>query len=150
MQVTNQAIELVKHFEGFRANTYRCPAGILTIGYGCTNPKYAKPGESVTIEQATRILLEDVKKFELGVSTLLIGHTVKQARFDALVCFAFNVGLANLAKSTLLKKYKAGDVNGAAQEFPRWNKANGKELSGLTRRRLAEQKLFITGQFQVN
>lgn len=146
MQVTNQAIELIKHFEGFRANTYRCPAGILTIGYGHTG-KYAKPGTTVTVEQASRILLEDVKKFELGVSTLLVGHTVKQARFDALVCFAFNVGLANLAKSTLLKKYKAGDINGAAQEFLRWDKANGKQLSGLTRRRQIEMHLFITGTF---
>jgi lysozyme len=146
MQVTNQAIELIKHFEGFRAYQYLCSAGVKTIGFGHTG-KYANGEYILTRAEATRILLEDVKKFELGVSTLLVGHTVKQARFDGLVCFAFNVGLANLAKSTLLKKYKAGDVNGAAQEFPRWNKAGGKEMVGLTRRRLAEQKLFITGAF---
>lgn len=149
MKVTNKAINLIKHFEGFRARTYRCPAGIKTIGYGTTNPRYAKDGASVTQAEAERILAADLVVYEIAVSQLLKGHIVKQARFDALVCFAYNVGLYALKTSTLLKKYLAGDVNGAAQEFYRWNKANGKELQGLTWRRKAEAHLFITGEFKI-
>ena len=149
MKVTIQAINLIKHFEGFRACTYRCPAGIKTIGYGTTNPRYAKDGATVTQAEAERILAADLVVYEIAVSQLLKGHIVKQARFDALVCFTYNVGLHALKNSTLLKKYLAGDVNGAAQEFYRWNKANGKELQGLTRRRKAEAHLFITGEFKI-
>lgn len=149
MKVTNKAINLIKHFEGFRAYTYRCPEGIKTIGYGTTNFRYAKDGASVTQAEAERILAADLVVYEIAVSQLLKGHIVKQARFDALVCFAYNVGLYALKNSTLLKKYLAGDVNGAAQEFYRWNKANGKEMVGLTRRRRAEAHLFITGEFKI-
>jgi GH24 family phage-related lysozyme (muramidase) len=149
MKVTNEAINLIKYYEGFRAYTYLCPAGIKTIGYGTTNPRYAKDGAIVTPTEAERILTADLVVYEIAVSQLLRGHIVKQARFDALVCFAYNVGIAALKNSTLLKRYLEGDVNGAAQEFYRWNKANGKELQGLTRRRKAEAHLFITGEFKI-
>ena len=73
----------------------------------------------------------------------LLNQPATQAQFDALVSFAFNLGVGNLKKSTLLKKFNAGDVQGAALQFKSWNKAGGKVLAGLTRRREAEMKLFL-------
>lgn len=131
---------LIKSFEGLQLKAYKCPAGILTIGYGHTGAD-VKDGMQITQSQADDLLQNDVSKFEKGVNRI-VTQKLTQHQFDALVSFAFNLGLGNLQTSTLLKKLNDGDYNGAADEFPKWNKAGGVVLSGLTKRRLAEQKLF--------
>jgi lysozyme len=140
---------LIKAFEscmkavtgGFQA--YLDPVGVLTIGWGHTNDNGTKFDSSTvwTQAQCDAELLRDMGVFEAAVNNL-VKVPINQDQFDALVSFAFNVGAGNLASSTLLKKVNAGDFAGAAQEFQRWNKAGGKVLAGLTRRRASEALLF--------
>jgi len=133
-----------------------CPAGIWTEGYGHAIIYNGKPlrGEEnkelayklsqvKTEDDAEALLKKDVEFFERGVNKLL-KIRVNQNQFDSLVSFAFNVGLNNFENSTLLKKIKAGDFKGAADEFLKWNKSGAKVLPGLTRRRQAEKSLFET------
>jgi lysozyme len=87
----------------------------------------------------------DLLKYSSGVLRLCPDSVTSQGQFDALVAFAFNCGLGALQASTLRRLYNAGDITGAAAEFPKWNKGGGRILPGLTRRRLAEQALFLSG-----
>lgn len=135
-----RGLALIKSFEGLRLQAYTCPAGVLTIGYGSTGP-HVRPGMRITEQQADALLLSDLSRFEAAV-TGAVRVPLTQAQFDALVSFTFNVGVAALRSSTLLRKLNAGDYAGAAAEFARWNKAGGKVLAGLTRRRAAERALF--------
>jgi GH24 family phage-related lysozyme (muramidase) len=147
MRISEKGINLIKHFEGCHLEPYRDPIGLYTIGWG----RLIGDGKSLPIEyfrkftqeEVDAMLVEDLKKFERGVSRLCpTGLT--QPRFDALVSFAFNLGLGNLQISTLRKKHNRGDFVGAANEFPKWNKAGGKVLRGLTRRREAEKALYLS------
>ena len=95
---------------------------------------------TITPAESTRLLRADLAKFEAGVNAL--APVTTQGQFDALVSFAFNVGLANFKGSTLLKKHNAGDYAGAAAQFPLWNKAAGKVLPGLVKRRAAEAQIY--------
>lgn len=113
----------------------------ITIGYGHTQPGL-KLGVVWTQAQADAALEADLARFARGVWNAIGEKETTQNRFDALVSFAFNVGLGNLLSSTLLRKHVAGDYAGAADQFIRWNKAAGKVLNGLTRRREAEAKLY--------
>ncbi|MGR2664258.1 lysozyme [Chromobacterium haemolyticum] len=141
MKTSNAGIMLIKSFEGLKLVAYKCPAGIWTIGYGHTGPDVT-PGQVITQAQADALLARDLERFEAGVSRL-VSVQLNQNQFDALVSFAYNLGLGALQGSTLLRLLNAGDYAGAAAQFPRWNKASGKELPGLTRRRAAEQALFL-------
>lgn len=141
MKTSAAGIALIKRFESCRLTAYRDSVGVLTIGWGHTGKVWL--GMVVTQEQADALLAADVQRFERGVAALL-KVPVTQGQFDALVSFAFNCGLGNLGSSMLLRKLNAGDVNGAATEFPRWNKAGGSVLRGLTLRREAEQRLFMS------
>lgn len=136
--------KLIKEFEGFRAAAYLCPAGVWTVGYGTTRIKGSpvKDGTKVTTEEADDLLDQDLKVFEDGVNSL-VKVELTQNQFDALVCFVYNLGIGSLQKSTLLKKVNAGLFSEAADEFLKWDKANGKQLAGLTRRRTAERELFL-------
>jgi lysozyme len=133
---------LVKDFEGFREQAYPDPAtgGVpWTIGYGFT--KGVKRGDTITRAAADARLQKEYDEFEAGVRKLVkVPLTANQ--LGALTCFAFNLGLGNLASSTLLKRVNAGDFVGAAAQFGRWNKAAGRVMAGLTRRRAAEAALF--------
>ena len=140
MTPSPRCVELVKHFEGFRAKPYLCPAGVPTIGYGHTEG-VSLSDPPITQESAAALLEEDLAVFAAGVARLLTAP-VAQIQFDALVSFAYNVGLGNLQRSTLLKKVNAGDLAGAAREFAKWTKAQGRELPGLVKRRAAERALF--------
>ena len=131
---------LLRHFEGLRTEAYRCPAGVWTIGYGHTGG--VKPGQTIMPEEAEDLLCEDVERFVNGVRKAIEGTPLNAYRFAALVCFAFNVGMGAFEQSTLLKKIKAQDFDGARQQFQRWNKVNGKVSKGLTIRRKAEADLF--------
>ena len=114
-----------------------------TIGWGSTGPDIKK-GVVWSQQQCDERFTEHLDSFAQGVSKLLGDTPTSQSQFDALVSFAYNVGLANLASSTLLKKHKAGDHAGAAAEFAKWNKAAGKVLPGLIRRRAAEAALYAS------
>lgn len=135
----------MKHFEGLYLTAYKCPADVWTIGYGHTGLKHKDgtvyPGRKVTTKEAEELLQHDLTEFAKGVSEV-VKVELNQDQFDAVVSFAFNVGLGNLKSSTLLRKLNAGDYAGAAGQFPQWNKAAGRVLSGLTRRRASERNLF--------
>lgn len=141
MKINQAGIDLIKSYEGCKLNAYKDAVGIPTIGYG--HIKGVKMGDVISQSRAEDILKEDLAVFEPGVEQLLFSEATDN-QFSALVSFAFNVGLNNLRMSTLLKKFNAGDVNGAANEFIRWNKAGGNILAGLTKRRLAERALFLS------
>lgn len=141
MKISPKGLAVIKQFEGLRLTAYKCPAGVLTIGYGSTG-EHVKPGMTITAQEAERLLLDDISRFEVGVQEV-IKQPLTQGQFDALVSFSFNVGLVALRESTLAAKIKAGDVAGAANEFARWNKAGGKVLPGLVKRREAERALFV-------
>ncbi len=146
MKTSDKGLQLIKQFEGFRARPYLCPAGVPTIGYGAT---YYPDGKKVTMHDkpvseadATAMLRSMLVQYENGVERY-VQVPITQGQFDALVSFAYNVGLAALKNSTLLRLLNLRDYAGAAAQFARWNRANGKVLPGLTRRREAERKLFV-------
>ena len=134
-----KGLALIKEYEGLRLTPYRCPAGILTVGYGSTGP-HVLPNLVLTEADADALLRKDLERFEKGVEEM--GGKMTPGQFSALVSFAFNLGLGALSNSTLLSLHKSGHYEGAALQFPRWNKAAGKALPGLTKRRLAEAELY--------
>jgi lysozyme len=142
MKISQKGLNLIKSFEGLELKAYKDSVGVVTIGYGSTGP-HVSMGQSITETQAEALLLSDVTRFEKGVSDL-VKVTLTQYQFDALVSFSFNLGLGNLKSSTLLRKLNSLDYKGASLEFARWNKAGGRVLAGLTRRRLAEKELFLS------
>ncbi|HBR6834642.1 lysozyme [Klebsiella aerogenes] len=149
MQTSDEGIALIKGFEGCRLTAYPDPGtggAPWTIGYGCTLPVDGKPVRpGMTIDQATadRLLKTGLVSYENDVLKI-VKVKLTQGQFDALVSFAYNIGSRALSTSTLLKKLNAGDIKGAADEFLRWNKAGGKVLNGLARRREAERALFLS------
>ncbi|MES3537104.1 lysozyme [Enterobacter hormaechei] len=146
MQTSDKGIALIKEFEGCKLTAYQDSVGVWTIGYGWTQPVDGKPirdGMTIKQETAERLLKTGLVSYEGDVSRLVkVGLT--QEQFDALVSFTYNLGARSLSTSTLLRKLNAGDYAGAADEFLRWNKAGGKVLNGLTRRREAERALFLS------
>lgn len=132
---------IVKQYEGLRLEAYLCPAGVLTIGYGST--ENVKAGQTITPQQAEALLIKDLEKFEEAV-TSLVNVPLTDNQFSALVSFSFNVGANALRDSTLLTLINQRNYQDAAQQFLRWNRANGKELAGLTKRRQAERALFLS------
>ncbi|MCL5634803.1 lysozyme [Enterobacter vonholyi] len=146
MQTSDKGIALLKEFEGCKLTAYQDSVGVWTIGYGWTQPVDGKPiraGMTIKQETAERLLKTGLVSYESDVSRLVkVGLT--QGQFDALVSFTYNLGARSLSTSTLLRKLNAEDYAGAADEFLRWNKAGGKVLNGLTRRREAERALFLS------
>lgn len=149
MQVSDAGIELIKSFEGFRANAYPDPksgGAPWTVGYGTTKFPSGRPvkqGDKVTPGQAELYLREDVKKFANSVDAL-VTVPLKQCQYDALVSFVYNLGATNFRTSTLLKKLNARDYKGAADEFLRWVSPGSSVEAGLRRRRTAERDLFLS------
>ncbi len=145
MRTSQKGISLIKSSEGLCLTAYPDPAtggAPWTIGYGAS--RGVTKGMRITAEQAERMLLNDVGGFEPEIENL-VKVLLNQNQWDALMSFVYNLGSANLASSTLLKLLNAGDYVRAADQFCRWNKAGGKELPGLTKRRAAEQALFRGG-----
>jgi len=136
-------MDLIQEFEGCKLTAYLCPAGVWTIGWGATGDGISK-GVTWTQKQADDRHKKDVAKFKDGVKKLVI-VPVTTHQVDALTSFAYNLGLGALKGSTLLKLLNSGDYYGAAGQFVRWNKAGGVEMNGLTRRRIAERNLFMSG-----
>ena len=144
----------IKNFEGLSTKAYPDSKGIPTIGYGHT--KGVRLGDVITEAEALRIFKADLAAFGRAIDSRAAADGIKlnQNEFDALCSFAFNLGAANLFGSTLWRKLKAGDHAGAANQFPRWDKAEVRDprtkelititLAGLTRRRAAERALFLS------
>lgn len=139
MTTSDKGINLIKSFEGYRSQAYQDSVGVWTIGYGTTSG--VMKGQIINEGQAVTYLRADLAKFEKVINES-VTVPLKQNQFDALACFVYNVGPGNFKSSTLLKLLNAGKYNDAANQFIRWNKAGGKELAGLTRRRNAEADLF--------
>jgi lysozyme len=132
-------LSLIKEFEGLRLEAYLCPAKVWTIGYGHT--KTAKPGMRITEGGAEALLRHDLEWVESTINKN-VKVPLTQNQYDALASFIYNVGAGAFRKSTLLRLLNQGDYTGAAGQFQRWNKAGGKVLRGLTRRRQAEAEKF--------
>lgn len=143
MRTGKAGIDLIKSFEGLELVGYLCPANIPTVGYGHTGPD-VKVGKSITPEKAHELLAADLAKFERGVKGVVkVG--LSQNQFDALVSFAYNCGLGNLFKSTLLKKVNVNPADPAIKaEFLKWTRGGGEVLPGLVRRRKSEAALYFS------
>jgi lysozyme len=160
MKVSDAAKAMIKHHEGVRMRPYRCPALLWTVGVGhVIDPNHAKVpfaerrdlpipdgwDRSLTMDEVDAILAQDLGRFERGVARLCPSAVNHQGRFDALVSFAFNVGLGNLQRSGLRMKHNRGEFNAAADEFMKWSKAGGRVLPGLVKRRQDERALYLNG-----
>ncbi len=148
MLISKNGLNLIKKFEGFSSKPYLCPANVPTIGYGNT---FYEDGTKVTLqdnpitEERANELLEFIANKNFGrFVNITVKVPLNQNQFDALVSFAYNLGNGSLQQSTLLKKLNDSDYIGASEEFLKWNKSGGKVLSGLTKRRSAEQELFLS------
>lgn len=151
LQLGPKGIALIQKWEGYakdigagRVQAYPDPAtggAPWTIGWGSTGADIVE-GTIWTQAKAKARFLEHVASFSDGVNRDLAGAPATQDQFDACVSLAYNVGLANFAGSTLLKKHKAGDYAGAALEFAKWNRAGGRVMAGLTNRRADEARLY--------
>ena len=150
MAVNDATLRLITEFEGFVDHWYPDPAHgwkVPTVGYGHTDaagePKYVNTKDKVfTKAEALAMLRDDLSQYEVAVNKA-VKVPLNPNQYGALVSFTYNLGAGNLNKSTLVKKLNAGDFEGASKEFKRWNKAGGKVLAGLTRRREAERQLFL-------
>lgn len=141
MKTSQKGIDLIKQFEGFRSKAYQDVVGVWTIGYGFT--KNVKDGDTITREEAEARLRNELVEYEQAV---LAACTLppNQHQFDALVCCAWNIGIAGIRKSSMIRAHNRGDFQAAARAFLLWNKAGGKVWPGLTRRRAAEAALYLT------
>lgn len=139
MNPSQVCLDLVKQFEGFRSDAYLCPAGVWTIGYGTT--KGVKHGDTITEEEATKHLMDDVLTAAEAVNDL-VDVDLSQNQYDALCSLIYNIGRGAFKTSTLLRLLNANNYTGASQQFGRWIKADGKDIPGLIRRRKAERELF--------
>lgn len=138
MKIGQAGINLIKKFEGCRLTAYKCPAGVWTIGYGHTGSD-VKQGLTITQAKADQLLRNDLEKFEKHVMLFDSKYHWTQNEFDALVSFSFNVGSINQ-----LTANKTRTKEQIVKSILLYNKAGGNVLPGLTRRRQAEQKLFLT------
>ena len=146
MNISQEGLSLIKKFEGCKLESYKCAAGVWTIGFGSTSG--VEEGMKISQERADMLLLEDVEVFEEAVNNL-VEVDLEQNQFDALVAWTFNLGSTNLKNSTLLKVLNDKNYEGVPEQIKRWNKAtvDGERqvLEGLVRRREAESLLF-TGE----
>jgi len=143
MNLSDEGLELIKSHEGLRLEAYPDPGTggePWTVGYGHTGD--VKEGDEIDKAEASRLLREDVASAELCVEHH-VEVALEQHEFDALVSFIFNVGCGNFSASTMLKLINAGNKRAAAAQFGRWNKAAGKVLAGLSRRRADEADHFL-------
>jgi len=157
MKVSDSARSVIAHHEGVRLKPYRCPARLWTVGVGhVIDPSHARvPFEErsyleipdgwnrkLSMDEVNAILAADLQRFERGVLRYC-PRGITQGRFDALVSFAFNVGLGTLQRSTLRQKHNRGDYDGAADEFLKYSLGGGKVLKGLVNRRKDERAMYL-------
>ncbi|KLU15612.1 MULTISPECIES: lysozyme [Xenorhabdus] len=144
MKISENGINKLKSYEGLKLKAYPDPAtgaAPWTIGYGHT--KGVEPGQVITTQQAEGYLHQDLIPVYAAIQQL-VKVSLTQGQFDALCSFIFNLGIGNFAHSTLLKKLNTGDYQGAAKEFVKWDRADGRALAALRMRRESEQKTFLS------
>jgi lysozyme len=139
MNLGYNGTKILKFFEGCRLTAYQDSVGVWTIGYGHTKGVHA--GMSITQEEAEQMLLIELEEYEGYIEKYVI-VPLTQNQFDALVVWVYNLGPTNLRRSTLLKELNSGNYTAAGNEITKWNKAGGKVLAGLVKRREAEAELF--------
>ena len=139
MNISNEGISLIKKFEGCELEAYQDAVGVWTIGYGHT--KNVKEGMTVSKEQADNMLLNELDEYCEHVEKA-VTVDLKQCEFDALVSWTYNLGPTNLNNSTMLKVLNNKEYNEVPNQIKRWNKAGGKVLQGLVRRREAEARMW--------
>ena len=157
MKVSDYALKAITHHEGVRFKPYRCSAKLWTVGVGhVIDPSHIKVpieernlleipdgwNRKLSMDEVNAILATDLQRFERGVLRYCPVN-LNQSRFDALVSFAFNVGLGGLQRSTLRQKHNRGDIEGAANEFLKYAKAGGKVIKGLVNRRTDERAMYL-------
>ena len=163
MKVSQRCMEMIKHHEGVRFKPYRCPARLWTVGVGHVlypdqgrlpldqrdaYPLKTEDNRTFSKDEVDGILSADLRRFEVGVAKLFpVGLT--QGQNDALISFAFNLGLGGVQRSTLRSKVLRGEVEAAADEFLKFTRGGGKILPGLVKRRNDERALFLSQQFNV-
>ena len=146
MKIGARGLGLIKQFEGLRLDAYQDSAGVWTIGYGHTaaagEPEPCA-GMRISRGQAEAILVRHLGKYEAAVLSATT-RPASQAQFDAMVSLCFNIGPASFSRSSVVRKFNAGDDAGSAEAFLAFDKAGGKALQGLARRRAAERRLFLS------
>ena len=146
MRINDATLDLVKRFEGLRLDAYKDPVGVVTIGYGYTNRAGFGPGVQMgdrwTEAQAENMLREGLERFGARIEPMF-SRPPNENKFGAFVSLAYNIGTTAFQKSTALRRFNAGDEEGAAEALTWFNKAGGKTLRGLVRRREAEKELFL-------
>ena len=144
MKTSENGKQLIISFEGIKLNAYKCPAGVPTIGVGNTfylNGNKVKIGDKITLPQAMELFESLLPKYEKTVLDA-IKVPLTQSQFDALVSWVYNLGPNNLKSSSMLRVLNEGKYDEVPAQMKRWNKASGKVLAGLTRRREAEGLMF--------
>ena len=139
MNISREGIALIKKFEGCELQAYKCPAGVWTIGYGHT--KDVKEGDRINKDEANHLLEEEMIEYESYVNDM-VDVELNQNQFDSLCSFCYNLGPHNLKSSTLLNVLNDKKYHEVPAQIKRWNKAGGKVLDGLVKRREAEALLF--------
>ena len=146
MKTSQAGIDLIKSFEGFRSAPYRDAVGIPTIGYGMTiypdGRKVTMADKPITEAEAVAGLRNLLGRYEQAVERYA-QIKLCQHQFDALTSLAYNIGNEALRTSTLMRHLNQGDLTSAANQMLRWNRAGGRVLAGLTRRRQAERAMFL-------
>ena len=145
MQISKEGLALIKKFEGFESRAYLCPAGVWTIGYGHT--KDVKEGDEWSQAHAEHMLEVELEEFCEYVNKM-VKVPLEQYQFDALVAWVYNLGAGNFKESTLLRVLNQGDYDDVPHQIKRWNKAGGRVLQGLVRRREAEALLFQNKEWE--
>jgi len=139
MEISEEGLSLIKKFEGCELKAYQDSVDVWTIGYGHT--KGVEDGQEITQEEAEEMLASELDEYE-GYINDLVECDLEQCQFDALVAWVYNLGPTNLRSSTMLKRLNSNDLEDVPNQIKRWNKAGGKVLNGLVRRREAEALLF--------
>ena len=139
MRTSDAGKEFIKDFEGCKLEAYQCSGGVWTIGYGHT--RHVQEGDKITNKEADAFLVKDIEMVEHHVDRLVNVHLLRN-EWDAIVSWCFNLGCGNLRSSTLLVQINEGNLDKVSEQIVRWNKAGGKVVAGLTRRRKAEAAMF--------
>ena len=140
MQISQEGLDIIKKFEGLELKAYQCAAGVWTIGYGYI--KGVQEGDVWSEEKADHMLMKELAEEYEGYVNDYVKVPMNQCQFDALCSFVYNLGGNALKSSTLLTVLNSGDYNGVPEQIMRWNKAGGKVLAGLVRRRECEAEMF--------
>ena len=139
METSQDGLKLIKKFEGCELKSYQDSVGVWTLGYGHT--KGVEEGQEITQDEAEEMLASELGEYE-GYINDMVECDLEQHQFDALVAWVYNLGPTNLRSSTMLKRLNANDLDDVPNQIKRWDKAGGKVLQGLVRRREAEALMF--------